>query len=81
VTEDNYRLVETPVEQPTGEDQVLLRALYVSVDPYMRIQQSQSNSWEAPHPLDTVQGGYAVAQVLVSNVRPPPPVTRCVACL
>jgi hypothetical protein len=38
VTEEHYKLVETPVPQP-GEGEVLLKALFITVDPYMRIQQ------------------------------------------
>ena len=38
MTEEHYKLVEAPVPQP-GEGEVLLKALYITVDPYMRIQQ------------------------------------------
>ncbi len=38
MTEEHYKLVEAPVPQP-GEGEVLLKALFITVDPYMRIQQ------------------------------------------
>jgi len=38
VTQEHYSLVEKPAAQP-GEGEVLLQALFISVDPYMRIQQ------------------------------------------
>jgi len=66
VTQEHYSLVEKPAAQP-GEGEVLLQALFISVDPYMRIQQAATNSWEAPHPLNKVQGSGAVGTVLVSN--------------
>lgn len=66
VTEEHYKLVKTPVPQ-LGEGEVLLKALFITVDPYMRIQQAATNTWEAPHPLNKVQGAGAVGEVLVSN--------------
>jgi NADPH-dependent curcumin reductase CurA len=33
--ESDFRLVETPLPSP-GNDQILLRTLFLSVDPYMR---------------------------------------------
>jgi NADPH-dependent curcumin reductase CurA len=46
---------------------VLIAARYISVDPYMRIEQSKLDTWEAPHPLGAVQGSAVVGQVVQSN--------------
>ncbi|MDP2436025.1 MAG: hypothetical protein Q8P67_09800 [archaeon] len=45
---------------------VLVR--YCSVDPYMRIQQAASKTWEDPHPTGQVQGSGTVLRVVHSNV-------------
>ncbi|SHI40569.1 NADP-dependent oxidoreductase [Aquimarina spongiae] len=68
VTNEHYTLKESTIDTSTiKEGEALLQSKYWSVDPYMRIQQSQHNTWEAPHPLYTVQGGAVVGQVLVCN--------------
>jgi NADPH-dependent curcumin reductase CurA len=65
---EHYELVERPLATQLGENEVLLAARYLSVDPYMRIGQSGKPTYDAePHPLDAVQGGGAVSQVLASN--------------
>lgn len=56
-------LKEVPIPEPT-DDEVLIRVLYWSVDPYMRIQQSGKDTWEEPHPLNVVQGGGTVGEVV-----------------
>ncbi len=65
VTSENYTLQETtinPNNLHTGE--VVIKSLFFSVDPYMRIQQSAKNSWEAPHPINEVQSGAVVGEVI-----------------
>ncbi|WP_299436074.1 NADP-dependent oxidoreductase [uncultured Aquimarina sp.] len=47
--------------------QAILKAAYFSIDPYMRIQQSRNNTWEEPHPLNTVQRGAVVCQIVGIN--------------
>jgi hypothetical protein len=47
--------------------EVLVKAMYISVDPYMRIQQSTHNTWEKPHPLGVVQGAGMVGEVIESK--------------
>jgi len=66
VTNENYTLVKQPIPTP-GDNEVLIRSLYISVDPYMRIQQSVYDSWGAPHPLNEVQRGGVVGEVVKSN--------------
>ena len=54
-----------PASLKPGE--VLVKAMYISVDPYMRIQQSSHNTWEKPHPLGVVQGAGMVGEVIESK--------------
>ncbi len=68
VSHDHYELVEQALDEALGANEVLVAARYISVDPYMRIGQSSKPTYDSePHPLDTVQSGGAVAQVLASN--------------
>ncbi len=63
----NYELLRMPIAENLNEGEVLIAARFISVDPYMRINQSNKNTWTAPHPLNAVQGAAVVAQVLHSN--------------
>jgi len=60
---EHYELVDEVLDGSLSSDEVLLQNRYISVDPYMRIQQAASNSWELPHPLDTLQQSGVIAQV------------------
>ncbi|MEM9313079.1 MAG: NADP-dependent oxidoreductase [Pseudomonadota bacterium] len=59
-----YRLETSDEDLDLVRGEVLVRGAYWSVDPCMRIQQSHGDTWEAPHPLESVQGGAAVGQIL-----------------
>lgn len=65
-TLDNFRIVETDVAQPT-DGQVLLRTLYLSVDPYMRGRMSDRKSYVPPFALNEAITGGAVAEVIESR--------------
>lgn len=65
-TADNFRLVESPLPTP-AEGQLLLRNLYLSLDPYMRGRMSDAASYAAPVGLGEVMVGGTVAQVQVSR--------------
>ncbi|KAF2069375.1 hypothetical protein CYY_009309 [Polysphondylium violaceum] len=65
-TADNFKMDEQPIPKP-GEGEVLLRTLYLSLDPYMRGRMSDAASYAAPTPLGSVMGGGTVAIVEVSN--------------
>jgi hypothetical protein len=69
VTQEHYELKEEPIptEEQLEEGEILIQTLYCSVDPYMRIQQAASDTWEAPHPLGQVQGGGTVGRILISK--------------
>ena len=62
VGREHYRLeTYTPTAPARGE--VLVQAEHYSVDPYMRIQQAARNTYDVPHPLDTVQMGATVGRI------------------
>ncbi|MET8900534.1 NADP-dependent oxidoreductase [Streptomyces sp. NPDC004538] len=63
---EDFALVETEVPTP-GEGQVLVRNLYVSVDPYMRGRMSAAKSYAAPYELGKAMQGGAVGEVVASN--------------
>jgi NADPH-dependent curcumin reductase CurA len=66
-TLDNFELVEAAVPSPhSGE--MLLRAVYLSLDPYMRGRMNAGKSYARPVELGEVMEGRAVAQVVVSNM-------------
>lgn len=67
VTEENYELRENELSGPLAANEVVVRAHYISVDPYMRIQQHERTTYDAPHPLGIVQRGGAVGQVVATN--------------
>ncbi|MBY0557814.1 MAG: NADP-dependent oxidoreductase [Burkholderiaceae bacterium] len=68
ISADHYELVEQALSTTLGTDEVLIAGRYFSVDPYMRIGQSSQPTYDRDaHPLDTVQQGGVVAQVLASN--------------
>ncbi|MDF3008154.1 MAG: Oxidoreductase, zinc-binding dehydrogenase family [Enterobacter kobei] len=62
---DNFRLEEDDVATP-GEGQVLLRTLYLSLDPYMRGRMSDAPSYTPPVKIDEVMCGGTVNQVVKS---------------
>ncbi|HLZ74797.1 NADP-dependent oxidoreductase [Phenylobacterium sp.] len=66
VQPSDFRHEEAPVPVPsTGE--VLLRTLYLSLDPYMRGRMSEAKSYAQPVQIGEVMIGEAVAEVVTSN--------------
>ncbi|MGM7701436.1 NADP-dependent oxidoreductase [Pseudalkalibacillus sp. Hm43] len=64
--EDNFKWTEEDLRAPdTGE--VVLKALYISVDPYMRGRMNDQKSYVEPYGLDEVISGGVIAQVHQSN--------------
>ncbi|AUX92838.1 NADP-dependent oxidoreductase [Mixta gaviniae] len=61
-TEANFRIDTQPVPTP-GEGQLLLRTVYLSLDPYMRGRMSDAPSYVEPFAVDDVLGGGTVAIV------------------
>ena len=68
-TEEDFELVEVPVRAPE-EGEVLVRNLYMSVDPYMRGRMMDRESYVAPFEVGQVLDGGAVGQVVESRGGP-----------
>ena len=66
-TLDNFRLEEFPIPQP-GPGQMLLRTLWLSLDPYMRGRMSDAPSYAKPVGIGEVMEGGTVSEVVASNV-------------
>jgi NADPH-dependent curcumin reductase CurA len=62
----HYRLVESAIDDQLASGEVLIANQYISVDPYMRIQQARGTTWEAPHPLNRLQQAGVVGCVIAS---------------
>ncbi len=65
-TAENFRLEESVVPAPSA-GQILLRALYLSLDPYMRGRMGDGPSYTAPVPLGGVMVGGTVSRVEASE--------------
>ncbi len=65
-TPGNFRLRESPMPAP-AEGEVLLRTLYLSLDPYMRGRMSDAKSYATPVALGDVMVGGTVSRVQVSR--------------
>jgi len=65
-TPQDFRLERTDVPTP-GEGEVLLRTLYLSLDPYMRGRMSEAPSYAPPTAIDDVMVGGTVCRVVASR--------------
>jgi NADPH-dependent curcumin reductase CurA len=65
-TADNFRFVEVDLPDP-GPGQVLVRTLFMSVDPYMRGRMNDVKSYVPPFRLDHALTGGAVGEVVASQ--------------
>ncbi|NLE79644.1 MAG: NADP-dependent oxidoreductase [Rhodococcus sp.] len=65
-TVDNFRVETVDLPQP-GDGQVLLRVLYLSLDPYMRGRMSTAKSYADPVEIGDVMVGGTVAEVIESR--------------
>jgi len=66
VTEDNFRIVEAPMPEPS-EGEALVRNRWLSLDPYMRGRMSDAKSYVPPAALDAVMVGQTVGEVQASR--------------
>jgi len=64
---DNFKLVTTRAAEP-GAGQMLLRTIYLSLDPYMRGRMSAGPSYAPPVEVGEVMEGRAVCAVVTSNL-------------
>jgi alcohol dehydrogenase len=65
--ENTLRIEETPVAQASA-GQMLLRTLYLSLDPYMRGRMNDAKSYAQPVQIGEVMTGQVVAEVVTSDV-------------
>ncbi len=65
-TLDDFAFVDAPMPQPK-DGEVTVRALYLSVDPYMRGRMSDRKSYVPPFGLNETMGGAAVGQIVESK--------------
>lgn len=70
--DENFRIEEVPVPQPAG-GQVLLKTIFLSLDPYMRGRMNAGPSYAPPTEVGDVMEGATVCEVVESRspaVRP-----------
>ncbi|MDX6611053.1 MAG: NADPH:quinone reductase [Blastocatellia bacterium] len=65
-TDDNFQITETAVP-PLDEGEVLVRTLYISVDPYLRGRMREGRSYVAPFEVDQVIESGAIGSVVESR--------------
>ncbi len=63
---EHYERRTTALDPAVAANEVVVEVRYVSVDPYMRIQQAVRDTYDVPHPLGIVQRAGTVGQVLTS---------------
>lgn len=66
-TDENFRLEESTIPTP-DQGQMLLRADFLSLDPYMRGRMSDAKSYADPVAIDEVMVGATVCQVVTSHL-------------
>src|SRR3979411_1290221 len=62
----DFRIEDHAIPVP-GEGQVLLRTIWLSLDPYMRGRMSDGPSYATPVPIGGVMEGGTVSEVVASN--------------
>src|ERR1700710_2203973 len=62
----DFRIEGSAIPTP-GEGEVLLRTIWLSLDPYMRGRMSDGPSYAAPVPIGGVMEGGTVSEVIASN--------------
>ncbi len=65
-TSENFRLDERAIPTPV-QGQVLLRTVYLSLDPYMRGRMNDGPSYAEPVAVDDVMIGATVSRVVASK--------------
>ncbi|WP_295799438.1 NADP-dependent oxidoreductase [uncultured Microbulbifer sp.] len=66
-SDDNFRLEQTDIPSP-ADGQVLLRTVFLSLDPYMRGRMSDAPSYAEPVAIDDVMVGGTVNRVVESKL-------------
>ena len=63
---EDFEFIQVPIDQP-AEGEVLVRTVYISVDPYLRGRMNDTKSYIAPFKLDSVIASGVIAQVVESK--------------
>jgi NADPH-dependent curcumin reductase len=63
---DNFELTQAPIPEP-GEGEVLMRTLYLSLDPYMRGRMSAAQSYAKPAAVGQPMVGGTVGEIVKSR--------------
>ncbi len=66
VRESDFNLVRTGMPNP-GEGQILLKSLFLSLDPYMRLRMDDARSYAPPVEIGAVMVGGTVSEVIASR--------------
>jgi NADPH-dependent curcumin reductase CurA len=64
--EENFKLLEADVPRP-APGQMLVRTVYLSLDPYMRGRMNAGPSYAPPVEVDEVMEGQSICEVIESN--------------
>jgi NADPH-dependent curcumin reductase CurA len=65
-TDETFEMKETELRNPDSGE-VLVKALYISVDPYMRGRMNDQKSYVEPYHLNEVISGGVIGEVVTSN--------------
>jgi NADPH:quinone reductase len=65
-TKENFRFEETKIKE-LNDNEILLKSLYISVDPYMRGRMNDVKSYSQPFQVDSPIAGGIVARVIESR--------------
>jgi hypothetical protein len=63
---EDFRFEQAPIPTP-GEGEVLVKVMYMSLDPYMRGRMDDAKSYAKPVPIGGTMEGGAVGEVITSN--------------
>ena len=66
-TENNFKLDRSPIPQP-GHGEMLIKTLWLSLDPYMRGRMNDQQSYATPLQLNDVMTAGIVGEVIESNI-------------
>lgn len=67
ITDNLFKFVEKDVPQLTLEGEILVRVLYLSVDPYMRPKMTEEKSYTPVYDLNSPFAGFGIGQVIESK--------------
>ena len=65
---NNFELTEAPIPEP-GDGEVLMRMIYLSLDPYMRGRMNATKSYAAPAALGQPMVGGTVGQIVSPEIQ------------